>query len=477
MKVGYRNADLVIAGGGVAGFCAAIAAARLGVETLVVERYGYLGGMFTAGNMTVLNCPPAGGIGKEIVDTLTKQGHARRCPDDPPNYPVFHYASEYSTVNVVYDAEMAKLLLLRMAKEAGVKLLLHTFITGTVIDRETVKGILVENKSGRQIVWGKGMIDATSDGDVAARAGASFRKGQTEKGALFAMTLLVRLSHVDWPSISDYSRTDPGFARAIRQAIDLGELPYYRQRTREMPNYWGHPKPELSHLMNEDEALLWGGTVEGVDGTDADDLTRAEMEAREQMLSELLFLKRYIPGFQKAKIEGTGASVGVRDTRHIIGECTLTGKDILDRRFFQDDVAYNVKGGFPANGIPYGCLVPEKIDDLLVSGNCISVIPGSTQMGLQLGSFNNLKDIPTMWTTGEAAGTALALSIRKGVRPRHLDVKDLQKQLLNQGALVTPERVRELEAAKLPSGKTVKEFYENLLSDMRNYWRSRGENV
>jgi len=98
-------------------------------------------------------------------------------------------------------------------------------------------------------------------------------------------------------------------------------------------------------------------------------------------------------------------------------------------------------------------------------------------MGLQLGSFNNLKDIPTMWTTGEAAGTALALSIRKGVQPRHLDVKELQKQLLNQGALVPPEKAKELEEVKLPSGKTVKEFYESLLSDMRNYWRSRGEDV
>ena len=477
MKIGYRNADLVIAGGGVAGFCAAIAAARLGVETLVVERIGYLGGMFTAGNMTVLNCPPAGGVGKEIVDTLMTQGHARRCPDDPPNYPIFHYASEYSTVNVVYDAEMAKILLFRMAKEAGVKLLLHTFITGTVMDRETVKGIIVENKSGRQVVFGKGTLDATADGDVAAHAGVPFRKGQTEKGVLFAMTLLVRLSHVDWHSISDYSRTDPGLAGAIRKAIDLGELPYYRQRTREMPNYWGHPKPELSHLLNEDEALMWGGTVEGVDGTDVDDLTRAEMEAREQMLSELQFLKKYIPGFQRAKIESTGASVGVRDTRHIIGESTLTGKDILDRHFFPDGVAYNLKGGFPANNIPYGCLVPKGIEGLLVSGNSISVIPGSTQMGLQLGSFNNLKDIPTMWTTGEAAGTALALSIRKGVHPRHLDMKELQKQLLNQRALVIPEKAKELEEAKLPSGKTVKEFYENLLSDMRNYWRGRGEEV
>ena len=134
MSIGYRGADVVVAGGGVAGFCAAIAAARAGADTLLVDRNGFLGGMFTGGNMTVLNCPPAGGIGKEIVDALAADGYAKRCPDDPPNYPIFHYAAEYSTMNVVYDAEMAKILLFRIARQAGVRLLLHSFVTGAVVE-------------------------------------------------------------------------------------------------------------------------------------------------------------------------------------------------------------------------------------------------------------------------------------------------------------------------------------------------------
>ena len=477
IKTGDREAKVVVAGGGVAGVTAAIASARQGADTLLIERYGFLGGMFTGGNMAVLTARPVGGIGKEIVDTLMAQGAARQCPDDPPNYPIFHNASERCTLTIPFDPEMAKLLLFKMVREAGVKLLLHSFITGAIVDHGVVRGVTVVNKSGSQIVRGDVIIDATSDGDVAASAGAPFRKGQTDKGVLFAMTLLFRLSHVDWSKVSAYSKADPGLDKAIKRGIEAGELPYYRPRSREMVNYWGHPRPELSPGVREDEVIMWGGTVEGVDGTNVDDLTRAEGEAREQFLSELTFLKKHIPGFENARIEGSGVTIGVRDTRHIIGEYTLTGQDVLDRRRFDDVVAYNVKGGFPANDIPYRCLVPKEIDALLVAGNCISVFPGSTFMGLELGSYNNMKDMPSMWTTGEAAGTAASLCVKLGVLPRKLDPKEIQKSLYARGALVGPERIAELESAKMPSGRTVKEFYEGTMADCRTYWRERREHV
>ena len=289
------------------------------------------------------------------------------------------------------------------------------------------------------------------------------------------MTLLVRLSGVDWPAVSEYSKNDPGLDKAIKKGIEDGELPYYKPRTRDMPNYWGHARPELSHLLYDDEALLWGGTVEGVDGTDADDLSRAEAEVREQYMSELRFLKKNVPGFTNARVQSTGVSIGVRDTRHIIGRKTLTGKDILERRKFPDVVAYNVKGGFPANDLPYGCFVPREVEGLLVSGNGMSVVPGSTQRGSELGSYNNLKDIPTMWTTGEAAGTAAALCAEQEAMPSMLDISILQKALKKQGALITDEKAAELETVILPSGKSIGRFYEDLLEDMRSYWKGRGE--
>jgi len=364
-----------------------------------------------------------------------------------------------------------------VARAAGVRLLLHSFIAGAVVEQGVVRGITVVNKSGTEIVRGEVVVDATADGDVAASAGAPFRKGQTEKGILFAMTLLVRLRHVDWEKLTEYSKTDPGLGQAIQRGIAAGELPYYKPRIREMVNYWGHPRPELSRMVREDEALLWGGTVEGVDGTNVDDLTRAEAEVREQFVSELTFLRKHIPGFEQARIENTGVTIGVRDTRHIIGEYTLTGQDVLNRRRFADAVAYNVKAGMPVNDIPYRCLVPARVDGLLLAGNCLSVMPGSTFMGLQLGSYNNIKDIPSMWTNGEAAGAAAALCVQRQVQPRNLDVKDLQAVLRDRGALIASARIAELESVRLPSGKAAKEFYEGTMADCRTYWRSRGEPV
>jgi len=230
-------------------------------------------------------------------------------------------------------------------------------------------------------------------------------------------------------------------------------------------------------MVRDDEALMWGGTVEGVDGTNVDDLTRAEAEVREQFVSELTFLQKHIPGFEQARIEDAGVTIGVRDTRHNIGEHTLTGQDVLNRRLFSDGVAYNVKVGFPVNDIPYRCLVPASIDGLLLAGNCISVMPGSTFMGLQLGSYNNIKDIPSMWTNGEAAGAAAALCVQHQAQPRRLNVQDLQAVLRDRGALISSERIAELETVRLPSGKIAKEYFGGTMADCRTYWVSRGEIV
>jgi hypothetical protein len=474
MQYGYKSADVVVVGGGATGVNAALVAARQGAEVILIEQYGFLGGMFTGGNMTVLNSPPVGGIGKEIVDTLVRQGAAKRCPNDPLNQPVFHYNTEYQNMNILYDAEIAKNILFDLVRnEKRIHVILHSFLSDVVVEGKRVTGVVIANKSGKQIITGKIIIDATSDGDVAAYAGAPFRKGQPG-GVLFAVTNLVTLGGIDWSKISEYSKGDSGFAKAIEKGIKDGELPYYSPRTREMANYCGHARPELSHLLYEDEALFWGGTVEGIDGTNVEDLTRAEIESRVQYMSELTFLKKHIPGFENARIQKTSISIGVRDTRHIIGEKTLLGVDILERRRFPDVVAYNMKGGFPANDLPYGCFVPQEVDGILVCGNALSVIPGSTIMGIQLGSFNNLKDITTMWTTGDAVGAAAVVCIQTGKQPREADIGKIQKILKDMGALISESKTKELEQEKLPSGKSIGQWYSDYLENHKNYWKSRG---
>lgn len=469
--IGYKEADVVVAGGGPGGATAAIAAARTGARVLLVEQLGFPGGMFTGGNMCVANSWPWAGLGKEIFGRLKERGAAISHPDDPPNYPVFHFGS-YSWRNVPYDPEMAKIVLFELLEEAGVKLLLHSYVTGAVVEGNQVRGIVVENKSGRQLIRGKIICDGTADGDVAASAGAPFIKGQGEEKKLFAMTMLVRLSRVDWPRVSEYSKTDSGWDKAIAQAMAQGDLPYYTGRTRDMVPYWGHPRPELAHLWWEDGALLWGGTVEGVDGTDADSLTHAEVACRKQWMSEFRFLRKYIPGFEAARIEDSGVTVGVRLTRNMVGEYIYTGYDILEEREFEDAVAYIVPLFL---GVPYRCFVPKEVDNLLISGRCISTTPGQTSSGPTLGSYNDMKSIPTVMTYGEAAGTAAALCVKYGVTPRALDVGLLQETLKKHGALLARSAIHSIiDEMRLPNGTPFKEYLRERNESLRKYWEQRG---
>jgi hypothetical protein len=359
-----------------------------------------------------------------------------------------------------------------MLEEAGVQLLLHSYVTGAVMEGKAVRGILVENKSGRQMIRGKIVCDGTADGDVAASAGAPFLKGQGEGSRLFPMTMLVRLSRVDWPRVSAYSTQDPGWDKAIATAMAAGDLPYYTRRDRDMVPYSGHPRPELAHLWWEDGALLWGGTVEGVDGTDAASLTKAEVECRKQWRSELAFLRKHIPGFEAARVEDSGVTVGVRLTRNILGEYLYTGYDIIEQREPEDTAAYIVPLFL---GVPYRCLVPKEIDNLLISGRGISTTPGQTSSGPTLGSYNDMKSIPTVMTYGEAAGTAAALCAQLGVTPRALDRQRLQATLKKHEALLSRAEIDAIiDEMRLPNGTPFRRFLEQRRQELQAHWEKKG---
>jgi hypothetical protein len=238
-----------------------------------------------------------------------------------------------------------------------------------------------------------------------------------------------------------------------------------------MVPYSGHPRPELAHLWWEDGALLWGGTVDGVDGTDADSLTRAEVECRKQWVSELAFLRKYIPGFENCRVENSGVTVGVRISRNIVGEYLYSGYDILEEREFEDTVAY-VTPLFL--GVPYGCFLPKEIDDLLIASRCLSTTPGQTTSGPTLGSYNNMKSIPTVMTYGEAAGTAAALSVQQGVMPRQLDRKLLVATLKKQGAVLDrTERDILMMNLRLPDGSPFRQYFDRRQAELRDHWEKR----
>jgi hypothetical protein len=231
-------------------------------------------------------------------------------------------------------------------------------------------------------------------------------------------------------------------------------------------------KTEMAHLWWEDGALLWGGTVDGVDGTDADSLTHAEVECRKQWVSELAFLRKYIPGFAECRVEDSGVTVGVRISRNVIGEYLYSGYDILEEREFDDAVAYITPLYL---GVPYGCLLPKQVDNLLISGRCISTTPGQTTSGPTLGSYNNMKSIPTVMTYGEAAGTAAALSVQLGVTPRQLDRKLLVSTLKERGAVLSrAERDALMGNERLPDGTSFRPYFEKRQAELRTHWEERG---
>jgi len=393
--------DVVVVGGGPGGIIAATASGRNGADTLLVEQYGFLGGMATAGLMTSFNGfrnerPPnrlqtVKGIPQEVAMELAKLGGTTLDIAHKVDREIMEGDLPYA---VGFDPETLKLVALKMVKSAGVKIMLHTYMVGVIVENNVIKGVIVENKSGRQAVLAKIVIDATGDGDVAATAGAPFVKAKKEGERMMNMSLMYRLANVH-PEKIERPR-----GIVIRNTI-----------------------------------VKWGASVSGRDGIDFEDLTEAEIEAREKTVSMLEDLRKE-PGYEDSYLIQTAAHIGVRETRRFIGEYMITEEDALKGARFEDVVAissnpvpsyYGKRFFFDHEGfdIPYRSLVPKKIDSLLLAGRCISAhqVP-----------FQSLRSMAPLMALSQAAGTAGALCARDNVAPRRLDVSKLQKTLVEQKA-------------------------------------------
>jgi len=457
--------DVIVAGGGPAGVIAAIAGARNGADTILVERYGFLGGAITSQFVTTLNSfldmrgkQIVRGIPQEVIDRLRELGGA-----------VGHLQDYlwWSTGSItLVDPALMKHALLEMAEESGVKLLLHTSVQGSLVEGDTIKGAIVTSKSGTQTILGKLVVDATGDGDVAAAAGAPYVRGRGD-GSMQHVSLMLRMGNIDQEKILNYIRENPdqfiigenpygrksveetitqlrdiyqapaiaGFFRLVKEAVDRGDMHPYS------------PRGGLCLQMTprRGEMGVYATNVANVDSTDARSLTRAEVELRRQALITVQFLKKYVPGFESAYLIDVAPQIGVRETRRIIGEYVLTQEDVLEGRKFPDVIA---KGSHPADihspddpkkvvhlhvkeggsyEIPYRCLVPKKVDNLLVAGRCASA--SHEAMG-------SARVVGTCMAMGQAAGTAVALCAIEDVVPRRLDLGKLQERLLEQGAIL-----------------------------------------
>ena len=438
--------DVLVVGGGNAGCAAALAAARHGAKTLLVERYGFLGGTATASMvgpwMTFHSGKEriVGGIAEEIVQRLIVKGAS-------PGH--LHDASDYVPTITPFDPEVHKALLFEMMQEAGVHLLLHAYVTDAISAAGTVEGATFATVGGPRSYRAAVTIDATADAYVAASAGVETQQGD-ERGRVQPATLMFRLSHVDLGKTAAYVRAHPDQMRTslkthertaahLTAVAGLYDLWHAAQESGEVTI----PRELVSFFITpyEDEVTVNMTRVTNIDPLDPDDLTRAEIEARLQVMQLFEFFRRRVPGFERARLAATATQIGIRESRRIVGEYTLTRDDVLEGRHFDDAIArssypidiHNPSGSgtttqrLPQGGsyeIPYRCLVPKSVERLLVAGRCIS----TTHEALA-----STRLTPTVMTLGQAAGTAAALANKQRLRVRDVDASILRETLTRDG--------------------------------------------
>lgn len=409
--------DVLVAGGGPAGFAAAYTAAKSGADTLLLEQSGDVGGMSTIGLMSHWTGNCGGRLYSEILQRSVMCNPA---------------GTEHFSPKLINTEEL-KTLYLEMLEEAGARLKLYTFVSDVITENGTVKGVIVESKSGREAILAKNVVDATGDGDVASRSGAEFILGREEDHKMQPMTLMFKVGGVDLEnaalpgSFETLVETEKGELQALAKQI----LP--------------HP---AGHVLLYENVLPGVVTVNmtnviDVDGTNPEDLTKATIVCRKQIGKIVDFLRDYVPGFENCFLITSASFMGVRETRHFKGMSTLTKEDILAARQFPDWVVdgahfnfdvHNISGsGLDKTGvqkhfsqqegynIPIGCLIPETIDGLILSGRNIS----GTHM-----AHSSFRVMPICVGTGAAAGAIGALAAKHGIRPRDVKAADVQAILM-----------------------------------------------
>lgn len=429
----YGEYEVAVLGGGPAGIAAAVASARAGRRTLLIERYGFLGGMGTAAGVTNFCGLHANVYGemRRVVQGIASDLLARIDRLDGLNAPHLIFGKILAQA---YDTAAYKIAADDLLAAHKVDILFHALGAGVVMDDERrVAALMVETKAGRQAVRADIFIDCSGDGDLAAWAGARFEVGDNAGSMLFP-SMMFRLNGIDPKRAGDAWRTIPALMEKAEAA-----------GTHRFPRKAAIVRPQRSAIewrVNFTQLAREDGTA--VSGIDPDQMTRGEIEGRRQAVQAFEFL-RTVPGFEKSYIVDLPPQLGIRETRRVIGGYMLSGEDVLGCASFEDSIGVNgwpmeahVAGDvifkFPPipesrgfNELPYRMLVPEGIDNLLIAGRCASMTHDGQSAARVSGAC---------FAMGEAAGLAAALALSGNTIPRDIAVEKLQQALKQQGAFI-----------------------------------------
>lgn len=488
----YGNYDVVIVGGGVSGCGAAIASARVGAKTMLIERLGSLGGM-----MNVVG-PPGwafshlwNGRGEQIIAGLVEETH-HRLEKEGHALPYPKPENRNNNSFCFVDPDWWGLLIFQMLQENNVNLLLHSLAVDVLKEGNHVRGVVVENTSGRMAVMGKVIIEATGEGDIAVRSGIPYSKIDRTKEEIDPPSITFHMDGVDWDKVTAYFKANPDqfipdwgikptpeqqaaqkkslerlqkcnsildmvragtlgqidFPELTRKALETGDLhPYGDLGFFFTPREGGHIQPVFQHSAQ----------VKDCDTTDITEWTAGEVESRRQAVIAIKAARKYLPGFENAYLTRMTSSMRTREGRHIVGDYQMQSEDVVECRKFPDVIAKctmstqsggpfhsasnpgsamninpNRKYNQPRDGgsydIPYRSMVPKNVEGMLTTGKLVSV------------SEDFKRDLlPDNIVWGQAAGVAAALCAGKDITPRELekDVKELQDILVKQGAILT----------------------------------------